>query len=254
MNAKLLLACMMLLMVGTLNAQNDNSGSDFKVKVFKNGRSDFGLSYNFFTGNDNGDFTTTIRGFGSGFLFDAFTGRYSKDILYVGTETVHLTLGAGIAINKYRFSEPLIFSLEGGTFSYKIDDDPTHEYGNGFFNNDKSKFVIGNAIFPAYLNFDVGEFYMSYGGTLDVFLSGKHKLKYTVDGKREKEVVRNNTFNDWPINKTKFGLSAMILHKPTGVNIGLTYMLTPFFKDESGIPDLNEVRISASYNLSWLDN
>lgn len=248
MKAKIYLLCI------SLFATNLVSGQGFQFRVLKNTRSDWGLSYNFFHGDNVDDFRTSIKGFGSGFLLDAFTGRYSKDIIYLGTNDVHLTLGAGVALSKYKFSEPLIFEEADGDFGYRIDDDPTHEYGNGFFSNDKSKLVVGTFTFPAYLNFDIGSMYISAGGMLDLFLSGKHKLKYTVDGKRQTEVIKNEDFNDFPINKTKWGVGGMIMHKPSGVNVGITYMLTPFFKDNSAFPEMNEVRISFSYDLSWLDH
>jgi hypothetical protein len=98
-----------LLCAGTMMAQ-----SSVKVKIVHDARSDFGLGYNFFVGDDADDFRTTIRGFGSGFLFDAFTGRYSKDIVSIGTEGVNLTIGAGGTLSKYRFSEPLILTDEAG--------------------------------------------------------------------------------------------------------------------------------------------
>ncbi len=224
----------------------------FQVNVFKNSRNDFGLSYNFFAGNDLNDFRTSIKGFGSGFLLDAFTGRYSMDILWIGTKDVHLTAGAGIAISKYRFSEPVIFSDADGVYSYTTDTDPAHTYGNGFFSNDKSKLVTSAFIFPVNLNFDLGKFYLSTGGTLDLYLAGKHKLKYTVDGKRVKELIPNERFNDFPINKVKWGLGAMIMHKRSGVNAGVVYMLTPFFEEHENFPEMREVRVSFSYDLSYI--
>lgn len=222
----------------------------FEVKVLEQTRTDYGLAYNFFVGDDVDDFRTTIRGFGSGFLLDAFSGRISKDILEIGTEDVHLTIGAGSAIMKYRFSESVVFSDENNEYSYSLDSDPTHEYGNGFFNNDKSKLVMASFIFPVNLNFDLGAFYISAGGTMDVYLTGKHKLKYTVDGDRVKEVIRNDRFNDFPVNKLKFGLGGMILHKNSGLGVGATYMLTPFFEDNSNFPEMREVRISFSFDMS----
>ncbi len=40
-------------------------------------------AYNFFIGPDAGDFETSILGFGSGFLFDIFSGRHSGDFLEI---------------------------------------------------------------------------------------------------------------------------------------------------------------------------
>jgi hypothetical protein len=57
-----------------------------------------------------------------------------------------------------------------------------------------------------------------------------------VNGERVKEVIRNDQFNDYPINKTKWAVSAMLLHKDSGISVGATYMLTPFFKETSANP------------------
>jgi hypothetical protein len=71
-----------------------------------------------------------------------------------------------------------------------------------------------------------------------------------VDGERVKEVIKNDRFNDFPVNRLKWGLGAMIFHKPTGWSAGVTYMMTPFFKENSNFPELREVRVSLSYDLS----
>ena len=230
-------------------AQNDK----FDVDVVYNTRNDFGLGYNFFVG-DAEDFRTTIRGFGSGTVFDLFSGRYSADILSVGWDKVNLTLGLGLTLTKYRLSEPIRFVEENGVYGYAFDDDvnPTHDYGSGFFSDDKSKLVMFSMIVPANINFDLGKFVVSAGGTMDVYLTGKHKLKYHEDGDKEKEVIKNNDFNDYPLNKIKWGLSFMSYHKGTGLSISATYMLTPFFKEgpTSDFPELHEMRVSIGYNFS----
>ena len=241
------LITLLTISITTLTAQEN--AQKFKFKVLKQTRSDFGLSYNFFLGDDSNDFTTSINGFGSGFLLDAFSGRISKDFIAVGTRSVNMTVGAGLAIMKYRFSEPIVFAQENGNLNYFFDEDPNHDYGNGFFGYGKSKMVIANLIVPVNLNFDVGPFLISAGGTMDVYLSGKHKRKFRDDGEKRKVVVKNNTFNDYPLNKLKFGVGSMIMHKESGLNIGFTYMLTPLFEEDKG-PDLNELRISVGYNLS----
>lgn len=237
-----------LFLTTSLHAQKS-----FDVKIVSDSRSDFGLGYNFFIGDQSEDFSTSIKGFGSGFLFDVFSGRMSTDILWMGTESVHLTVGAGAAIMKYRFSNPLIFTTENNNYGYTFDTDPAHSYGNGFFSNDKSKLVVASFIFPVNLNFDLGKFYFSAGGLFDVFLTGKHKLKYTEDGDRKKEMIRHDDFKNFPINKTKWGVGAMLMHKESGINAGFTYMLTPFFKETSAFPELREMRISFGYDLSIFD-
>ena len=73
-------------------------------------RDDSGMGYDFFMGDNAADFQTTIKGFGSGFLFDVLTGRNTIDFLQLGTKSAYLSLGGGLAINKYRFKENIVFS------------------------------------------------------------------------------------------------------------------------------------------------
>lgn len=228
------------------------SQSSFKFRAFEGMRSDFGLSYNFFVGPDSEDFRTTIRGFGSGFLLDFYSARTSWDMFTLGTHNAYLSVGAGLAISKYRFAENLVIGEEDGIVTWEIDPNPAHDYGDGFFSYGKSKLVSTTFIVPVNLNFDLGDFVIAAGGTYDLFLAGKLKRKFEVDGERQKIVTRNERFNDFPISRHKLGLSFMIMHQPSGLNIGATYMTTPYFKDNSG-PEINEMRISVSYNLSRYD-
>lgn len=250
MNAKryLLLTALVSLMLPAFSQDNTNA---FELKIVKGLRSDMGLSYNFFTGPDNDDFTTTIHGFGSGFLLDG-SGRVSKDIVQLGTNKANLTIGLGASLMKYRFSENIVFGNENDEFSYFIDNDPDHDYGSGFFSYGKSKLVTLNFFTPVSLNFHLGDFMISGTGLAEFYLNGKHKRKFKNEGERVKTVIRNDEFNDFPINKTKLGVGALFLHKPTGVNLGFTYMVTPFFKENQG-PEINEMRISVSYEIS-MDN
>ncbi len=222
--------------------------NEFKFRAFDGSRCDFGMSYNFFVGPDAEDFRTTINGFGSGFL-DLFSFRASTDVVTLGTRDVFLSLGAGVAISKYKFSENLIISNENGLVTWEVDPDPSHDYGTGFFSYGKSKLVSTTLTFPVNMNFDVGEFFLSAGVTYDRYLTGKLKRKFKVNGSKEKVVVKNDQFNDFPVNRDKFGLGFMIMHKPSGLNIGATYMMTPYFREGLG-PELNEMRISVSYELS----
>lgn len=244
----LLLTTLTTLMIPVFAQENSDA---FQLKIVKGLRSDMGLSYNFFVGPDNDDFTTTIRGFGSGFMFDG-SGRVSKDIVQLGTDNANLTIGIGAALMKYRFSENIVFANENDEFSYFKDNDPAHDYGSGFFSYGKSKLVTLNFFAPVSLNFHLGDFMISGTGLAEFYLTGKHKRKFKNDGEKVKTVIRNDEFNDFPINKTKLGVGAMFLHKPTGVNLGFTYMVTPFFKENQG-PEINEMRISVSYEISMDD-
>lgn len=234
--------CIVLIGIQSLDAQ-------VKFSFFDNTRSDAGISYNFFLGNDADAFSTTINGFGSGFIFDIFTGRYSVDFLTFGCEAVNISLGAGLAISKYRFSENLIFEKTNDEVIAVIDPNPDHDYGTGFFSYGKSKLVYGSVYFPVNLNISVKELYFSAGVLLDRYVSGKFKLKYKENDKKQIIVERNNTFNDFFLNKTKYGINALIMHKPTGLGLGFTYMFTPFFEEDKG-PSINETRVSLTYDFS----
>jgi hypothetical protein len=237
---------LMLIMWGFLSSFE--STAQFDVKFLNNSRSDGGISYNFFIGDDD-EFTTSINGFGSGFIFDIFTGRYSVDLLTVGFDEINLSLGAGFAISKYRFKENIIFSKENNIVNYSIDDDPAHDYVNTFFGYGKSKLVYGSFYFPVNLNISIGDIYFSFGALVDQYISGRHKRKFKVDGRKEKIVISNEDFSDFNLNKTKLGVNAMLMHKKGGIGMGFTYMITPFFKEGEG-PALNEIRLSLTFTFS----
>ncbi|UCH13903.1 MAG: hypothetical protein JSV22_12455, partial [Bacteroidales bacterium] len=76
-----------------LLVSSSKSPAQFSAKFINNTRSDGGISYNFFVGNDNDDFTTSINGFGSGFILDMFTGRYSLDVVTLGFESINVSIG-----------------------------------------------------------------------------------------------------------------------------------------------------------------
>ena len=238
-----------LMLVGWGLLSSFESPAQFGIKYLKNARSDAGISYNFFVGDDAEDLATSINGFGSGFIFDMFTGRYSVDLFTFGFNNINLSLGAGFAISKYRFKENIIFSKEDEIVVASIDDDPTRDYINTFFGYGKSKLVYGSFYFPVNLNISLGDLYFSCGALIDQYISGKHKRKFEADGNKEKIVVRNENFSDFNLNKTKLGVNAMLMHKKGGVGIGFTYMITPFFEEDKG-PALNEVRLSLTFKFS----
>ena len=220
--------------------------NDIELTTFQGFTSDFGLSYNFFVGPDAEDFRTSINGFGSGFLLDLYSARISWNVLTYGTEKVNLSLGAGLGLSSYRFAENLIIQNEDGIVTWSKDEDPSHDYGNGFFSYGKSKLVSTTFAVPVNMNFHTKKFFFTAGATYDLFLSGKLKRKFREDGRKQKVVTKNETFNDFPINRHKLGFAAAIKHKPSGINIGATYMMTPFFEEGKG-PDISEMRISVSY-------
>jgi len=225
------------------------SQEGFRVKFFDNTRDDAGMAYNFFLGDDAEQFSTSINGFGSGFIFDVLTGRYSVDFISLGTEAVHLSAGVGVAVNKYRFSDNLVFQLQGDQVVVTEDNDPDHDYINTFFGYGKSKLVYGSVYFPVNFNISAGPVYLSAGVFFDRYLAGKHKRKFKVDGEKEKVLIEPNEFKDFNLNKSKYGINASLVHKNTGLGIGFTYMLTPFFQEGKG-PDLNEMRISFTFDFA----
>lgn len=224
--------------------------SQFKIDYgVKSNRREGALAYNFFVGPDSKDFQTTIKGFGSGFLLDLFTGRYSSDLMTMGWEKVNLSVGLGIAITKYRFEENLVLDKnDNGDVEIYIDENPEHDYQNTFFGYGKSKIVYGSLFTPVNLNFTLGKVRLSAGAMLDFYIAGKHKRKYIEDGDKKKIKVGNSEFRNYNISKTKLGYSGRIEHVPTGLNISVTYMYTPFFNDSS-MPEINEMRIAIGKDL-----
>ncbi|MFC2118448.1 hypothetical protein ACFLTI_05525 [Bacteroidota bacterium] len=222
------------------------------VKFMNGPREDGSIAYNFFVGDDAEAFATSINGFGSGFVFDIFTGRESYDIITIGTKNANLSLGAGVAISKYRFQDNLILSLsnDGTMVNWEVDTDGTHDYGNSFFSYGKSKLITASVFFPAYLNFRIGrQFDISAGGFVDLYFYGRHKRKFKVGDDKNTEIVGTKDFKDFNLNKTKYGVSATIMHRPSGIGISGTYFLTPFFQEGMG-PDLTEVRIALIVNVA----
>lgn len=224
------------------------SQEGFRVNFFDNKRDDGGISYNFFLGDDAEKFSTSIKGFGSGFIFDALTGRYSVDFISLGTDNFNLSLGAGMALSKYRFSDNLIFELDGDQVVVTEDTDPDNDYVNTFFGYGKSKLVYGAVYFPVNINISAGPVYLSAGLLFDRYIYGKHKRKFKTNGEKEKIVIEPNEFKDFNLNKSKYGINAALIHKNSGLGIGFTYMITPFFQEGSG-PDINEMRISVTYDF-----
>lgn len=223
--------------------------AQYKFSFFDNNRNDAGIAYNFFTGPDAEDFSTTIKGFGSGFFFDLFTGRYSIDIVQLGDKVTNFSLGAGLAVNKFRFSENLVISKNGDMIEYFSDTVVNHDYGTGFFSYGKSKLVYASVFFPVYFNLTLKNVNFSLGVFLDQYITGKLKRKYKENGDKTVELVKNKEFNDFFLNKTKYGIDTAIKHNKSGVGLGFTYMLTPFFDKAHG-PEIYERRITLTLDLS----
>ncbi len=233
-------------------ALNIQAQDNFGMKIKVHHRDDSGMGYNFFMGDDAADFQTSINGFGSGFILDVLTGRNTFDFLQLGTKTAYLSLGAGLAISKYRFKDNLVFSLTelDGNVTYEIDPDPSHDYVNTFFGYGKSKLVTSSIFIPAHLNIVIAKkFILSAGGFVDFFIYGKHKRKFIVEDEKEKVLIENKDFKDYNLNKIKYGVSASLMHKETGIGLVGTYYLTPFFQEDLG-PQINEARICLVFSAN----
>lgn len=238
----------LFLLILIIFAFEANAQQKVSVKYWQHVRYDYPIGYNFFVGKDANTFKTTILGFGSGFIFDIFAGRYSADIITIGTQKINLSLGLGIAINKYRFSENLIFEKSNNQTIVFPDTDTNHNYVNKFFGYGKSKIVTGTLFAPINLNLNVDNFNLSFGILFDYYLMGKHKRKFYDQGQKHEIIIINEDFKNFNLNKEKIGISFMISQIPKNVSFGFTYMLTPFFQDGKG-PAVNEVRISFKYTI-----
>ncbi len=240
---------LLAIMAFSLNLEAQNK---FGVKIKINHREDSGVGYNFFMGEDAEDFQTSINGFGSGFILDVLTGRNTLDFLQIGTKNVYLSLGAGLSINKYRFKDNLVLSLsdDGSMVNYEVDPNPDHDYVNTFFGYGKSKLVTSTFFVPAHLNMVIADkFIVSGGAFVDFYFFGKHKRKFLVGDEKEKVLIKSKDFSDFKLNKLKYGLSASISHKDTGIGLIGTYYLTPFFQEDMG-PEINEARICLVFSMN----
>ena len=209
------------------NAQNDFGIYGYYDTSFHPGMQSQVNMYNGFVGDDAGKLQTTILGFGSGFIFDIFSFRQYRDIVALGTRDVNLSLGLGFAIAKYRFAKNLWFEKPANEVMANVDDDPDHNYDNSFFGYTKSKIVIGSGFAPLNFNFRIGSMYFTFGGLADLYISGKHKVKYRSEEEgKKKRKVGNEDFRDYNLNKVKYGGNVVISHK-SGWGISGYYMHTP---------------------------
>lgn len=222
------------------------------VRFFEKGRAESQLSYNFFTGPDAADFSTSIKGFGSGIL-DFFGMRGSLDVLSIGTNKLFVSAGAGFAVMKYRLSNNLVFGKSSdNSLTWAIDPDPSHNYVNTFFGYGKSKIITTSFYLPVDLNLAIGKNVMvTAGGYLDLNLTARYKMKYLDGEDKVKEIIRSPEFRNFNPSTAKFGVNVSFFHKKRDFGLSASYSLTPFFKPGMG-PDIHEARISASYMIRTL--
>ena len=212
-------------------------------------RSVSGVSYNFFVGEDQETLETSINGLGSGFI-DIFDGSVTLDFLTIGTENVSLNLAFGYSIDKYRFSNPLLFETIDGITSPYFDEDPAHTFHNTFFSYEKSKILISWFRLPVNFVISTKYFVMSGGAFYDFYLAGKQKYKYMEDGGKQRLKIKNNKFQDYGFNRVKTGVYWRI-HTPKGYGIDLQYMLTPLW-DQNKTIGLNANEVKVTFVLPFL--
>jgi hypothetical protein len=245
-----------LLAVLEQNDDEDNSKEKKHkfVRLFPKERQGESWGYNFFTPGSNVEnmdmFNTTINGSGSGFIFDILSFRSDMDLVAVGTKHVFLTGGLGFSVMKYRFSDnlKLTYNEDHQRVIAEIDQTEGVEFDNSFFGHDKSKIVYGSMYVPVNLNIKAGGILLSGGGFVDLYLSGKMKRKYKVDGEKVKEKIGNKDFRDFNLNKTKYGWNAEIRILKPGFGIGFMQMITPFFSGDDD-PEIFENRIYFIYDI-----
>lgn len=223
--------------------------SKLPVRYFEQVRTESQLSYNFFAGSDAADFSTSIKGFGSGIL-DLLGTRTSVDLVQLGSGKIFLSFGAGFAVMKYRFSKNLVFgNTPDNKLTWTIDPDKTRNYVNSFFGYGKSKLITTSFYFPVDLNILLGKnVVVTAGSYLDLNLTARYKMKYLTGEDEVKEIIRSDEFRCLNPGTTKFGVNATFFHRKIGYGFSATYCLSPFFKSGTG-PDIHEARISISYKI-----
>lgn len=151
--------------------------------------------------------------------------------------TFGLVTGAGLQLKSYRLDNNItIKRLENGVIEPET---LTHE------RNRKSKLALVSAVVPLLAEVQIptnhykNRIYFSGGVFGGVRLGSHTKIKYRVDGKKEKLKVPGH----YSIQNFNYGLMARAGYK--WVNFFATYDLMPFFKDEKG-PVLTPVTVGIS--------
>lgn len=151
--------------------------------------------------------------------------QYSRG-LQANRNTIGFVTGIGISLNSYRLDENTSIELdERGMVQ------PLSLY---FDSNQKSKLSIVYLTVPLLLEFQVpfrdkvDRLYFSGGINLGRRLTSHTKVKYRIDGKKEKL----KSPGAYGIRDFKFAATARIGYR--GINLFATYDLTPLFEDLRG--------------------
>jgi hypothetical protein len=216
--------------------------------------------FNYFMGDDNDNFKTTLKGFGSiGFSYD-------KSMVAVGNKFIGMFINLGYSVRYYRFEKNLMLTMNNNLIEDQIVENPSYEFENTFFSWSKNKMVLGYLVIPVGFDLKSGIADIIFQASYSRYLSGKHKLKFNVaedaefenkgdvtmgwlaGDERQKYKIPNDEFSDYSINKNNFTVLIMLIPKISGkknIGIGFKYDLKPLFIENKG-PDIHETSIFLS--------
>jgi hypothetical protein len=151
--------------------------------------------------------------------------------------TIGLVTGVGLQLKSYR--------LERNTTIQRLENGRIEPHTLYFEQNQKSKLSIVSLMVPLLAEVQIpvnhykNRFYISGGAFGGVRLGSHTKIKYRIDGKKEKL----KTPGHYSLQDYKYGL--MVRAGYRWVNVFATYELTPFFKEGKG-PELTPVTFGIS--------
>lgn len=229
-----------------LFSQNEQFGASYLLTE--------GRGFNFFTGANADNFTTTPKAFGSG-IYD-FSGQYSIMsfwLLKPHKHNIGLATTIGLKINKFRFLDNLYFDTNNDVVLE--DTTSTRFYNQMFFSRHGSKLVVGKLNIPlvVYLPVsqwfgDEGGFFGIYaGGYYDGYLFSYHKLIFKENGQVVKQKTPNSSLKDY-FTKNSFGVRG-------GLKIGPVFVfgqhsLTPFFNNK--LPyEIYETKVGFTFKFDF---
>lgn len=146
--------------------------------------------------------------------------------------TIGLVTGLGLQLKSYR--------LERNTTIQRLENGRIESQTLYFEQNQKSKLSVVSLMIPLLAEFQIpvnhykNRLYISGGAFGGIRLGSHTKIKYRVDGKKEKL----KTPGHYSLQDFKYGL--MVRTGYRWFNVFATYELTPFFKENKG-PELTPV-------------
>jgi len=179
---------------------------------------------------------------GSGFVE---LGWAWKTRVFKNTNAVRLKYGVSIQWNKLDIKDNKILTETNNVVS--LEENP--------FELNKSKFRTTNLVIPIHFEFGpskkierdtyfrystYNKFKIGIGGYAGINLASMHKIKYKIDGDREKDKEKN--FNTSPI---VYGVSSYVSFG--NVALYAKYDLSPLFKDQS--IDQNNISLGLRFDL-----